>query len=49
VRSAAELNAAIRAVWTDPRVPLTREQRAEYEALLGEWETTVRSEVVEAA
>nr|WP_186338013.1 hypothetical protein [Streptomyces incarnatus] len=32
-RSAAEINEAIRALWSHPRVPLTAEQRAEYERL----------------
>lgn len=36
VRSAAELNAQIRALWSHPAVPLTREQRAEYERLCAE-------------
>lgn len=37
VRSAADVNAAIRALWSHPQVPLSREQRAEYERLLTEW------------
>ncbi|MEU3527582.1 hypothetical protein AB0E62_27550 [Streptomyces sp. NPDC038707] len=36
VRSAAELNAAIRALWSHPQVPLTDGQRAEYERLCAE-------------
>ncbi|MET9175089.1 hypothetical protein [Streptomyces misionensis] len=36
VRSAAELNAQTRALWSHPAVPLMREQRAEYERLCAE-------------
>ncbi|MFJ6667397.1 hypothetical protein [Streptomyces sp. NPDC091383] len=35
-RSAAEINAQIRALWSHPQVPLSREQRAEYERLCAE-------------
>jgi hypothetical protein len=35
-RSADELNAAIRALWSHPQVPLTAAQRAEYERLCTE-------------
>lgn len=37
VRSAAEVNAQIRALWSHPQVPLSVGQRAEYERLLAEW------------
>lgn len=49
VRSAAAVNAAIRALWRDPSVRLTDEQRREYERLVAEWEAAKRAEVVEAA
>lgn len=49
VRSAAAVNAAIRALWRDPSVRLTDEQRAEYERLCVEWAAAKRAEVVEAA
>jgi hypothetical protein len=53
VRSAAELNARIRALWMagrgHPALPLSAEQRAEYQQLREEWAEAVRGEVVEAA
>ena len=49
VRSAAAVNAEIRALWVDPRVPLTDEQRARRDELYVEWAEAVRAEVVEAA
>lgn len=49
VRSAAAVNAQIRRLWSDPRVRLSKEQRAEYERLVREWAEAVRAEVVEAA
>lgn len=49
VRSAAELNAQIRALWSHPAVPLSREQRAEYERLCAELRRIERGDVVEAA
>lgn len=52
VRSAAVVNAEIRALWADrgdPRVRLTREDRARYERLYAEWADAVRAGVVEAA
>lgn len=49
VRSAALVNAEIRALWRDPSVRLTDEQRAEYERLCVEWAAARRAEVVEAA
>ncbi|MBE1597249.1 hypothetical protein [Streptomyces stelliscabiei] len=49
VRSAAAINAEIRSLWVDPRVPLTDEQRARRDELYVEWAEAVRAEVVEAA
>jgi hypothetical protein len=52
-RSAAELNAAIRAFWTGPgghpSLPLSAEQRAEYQRLLAELDRVERGDVTEAA
>lgn len=52
-RSADEINEEIRAFWTGPRahptLPLSREQRVQYERLLAELETVKRAEVVKAA
>lgn len=51
--TAAELNARIRAFWTDgrghPAVGLTDKQRAEYQELLAQLERVKRGDVVEAA
>lgn len=49
VRSAAELNERIRALWSHPQVPLTDGQRAEYGRLLAELRRVERGDVVEAA
>lgn len=49
MRSAAVVNAEIRALWRDPSVRLTDEQRAVCERLYVEWIAAVRAEVVEAA
>jgi hypothetical protein len=49
VRSADDWNAAIRELWTDPRVQLTREGRAEYERLLAGWAAALKTELIEAA
>jgi hypothetical protein len=49
VRSAAELNAQIRALWSHPQVPLSREQRAEYQRLLAELQQAKRGGVSAAA
>ncbi|MFI2426492.1 hypothetical protein ACH5A7_20750 [Streptomyces sp. NPDC018955] len=49
VRSADELNAAIRALWSHPQVPLTDGQRAEYARLCAELRQVERGNVVEAA
>lgn len=52
-RSAEELNAAIRAFWIDgrghPQVPLSKEQRAEYEQLCAELRQVQRGDVTTAA
>lgn len=52
VRSAAAVNEDIRALWRDPRVPLTDELRARRDALYVEWVAAVeaeRDDVIEAA
>ncbi|NUO42439.1 MAG: hypothetical protein HOV82_10405 [Streptomyces sp.] len=53
VRSAAELNQAIRALWTGPgghpTLPLTDEQREEYGRLLAELRAVERGDVTTAA
>ncbi|WP_033307325.1 hypothetical protein RFN58_06745 [Streptomyces iakyrus] len=49
VRSAAELNQAIRALWSHPAVPLTAEQREEYGRLLAELLRVERGDVTAAA
>lgn len=53
LRSAEELNAAIRALWIDgrghPAVRLTAEQNAEYHRLLAALRALERGDVVEAA
>lgn len=46
VRSAAAVNAEIRRLWVDPRVPLTDEQRARRDELYVEWLAAVKAEVV---
>jgi hypothetical protein len=43
------VNEEIRALWTDPRVQLTAEQRARYLVLVAEYEAAKRAEVVQAA
>jgi hypothetical protein len=49
VRSAAELNERIRALWRRAGGSLTDRERAEYELLVVEWAAAIRSEVIEAA
>ena len=49
VRSAAVVNAEIRRLWVDPRVPLTDEQRARRDELYVEWLAAVKAEIVKAA
>lgn len=45
----AALNEAIRSLWLDPRVRLTREGRARLDTLYAEWAAAVRDRIVEAA
>lgn len=47
VRSAADINALMRALWVDGVLP--EERRPEYERLVVEWAKAVRSEVDVAA
>ncbi|WP_369692971.1 hypothetical protein [Streptomyces luteocolor] len=54
MRSAEELNAAIRALWPHPAVRLSDAQRAEYEVLVAEWTRVsqaeaLRGDIAEAA
>lgn len=49
VRSAAELNAAIRALWSHPQAPLTAVQREEYARLCAELAAVQRRDVAPAA
>jgi hypothetical protein len=49
VRSAAELNERIRALWRRAGGSLSAQERAEYELLVVEWAAAIRGEVVPAA
>lgn len=49
VRSAAELNEQIRALWLRAGGSLSTQERAEYELLVVQWAAAMRGEVVEAA
>ncbi|MEV5314423.1 MULTISPECIES: hypothetical protein [unclassified Streptomyces] len=49
VRSAAEVNEEIRALWLRAGGTLSAEERAEYELLVVEWAAAVRCEIIEAA
>ncbi|MCD7442858.1 hypothetical protein [Streptomyces lincolnensis] len=49
VRSAAEVNEHIRALWMRAGGTLSAQERAEYELLVVEWAAAIRSDVVEAA
>jgi hypothetical protein len=49
VRSAAELNEQIRALWLRTRGSLTAQERAEYELLVVRWAAAIRGEIIEAA
>ncbi|MEY9989719.1 hypothetical protein ABIE67_001751 [Streptomyces sp. V4I8] len=49
VRSAAEVNEEIRALWLRAGGSLSAQERAEYELLVVEWAAAIRGEVVEAA
>ncbi|MFF3346744.1 hypothetical protein [Streptomyces sp. NPDC002779] len=49
VRSAAEVNEQIRALWVRAGGTLSAQERAEYELLVVEWASAIRCEVIEAA
>ncbi|MDF3299617.1 hypothetical protein [Streptomyces tropicalis] len=49
VRSAAELNEQIRALWLRSGGSLTAQERAEYELLVVEWAAAIRGGIIEAA
>ncbi|MEU2910183.1 hypothetical protein ACWCQ0_32430 [Streptomyces massasporeus] len=49
VRSAAEVNDEIRALWQRTGGTLSAEERAEYELLVVEWAAAIRGSVVKAA
>ncbi|MEU6477123.1 hypothetical protein ABZ858_09560 [Streptomyces sp. NPDC047017] len=49
VRSAAELNERIRALWLRAGGSLSAQERAEYELLVVAWAAAIRSRVAEAA
>lgn len=49
VRSAAEVNEQIRALWLRAGGTLSAQERAEYELLVVEWAAAIREEVIEAA
>ncbi|GAA3137283.1 hypothetical protein GCM10010521_24320 [Streptomyces rameus] len=49
LRSAAELNEQIRALWLRAGGTLSAQERAEYELLVIQWAAAIRSRVIEAA
>ncbi|MCX4879316.1 MULTISPECIES: hypothetical protein [unclassified Streptomyces] len=49
VRSAAEVNEQIRALWMRAGGSLSAQERAEYELLVVEWAAAIRSGVIKAA
>ncbi|WP_329341598.1 hypothetical protein OG866_37005 [Streptomyces sp. NBC_00663] len=49
VRSAAEVNEQIRALWLRAGGSLSPQERAEYELLVVEWAAAIRGSVIEAA
>jgi hypothetical protein len=49
MRSAAELNEQIRALWLRAGGTLSAQERAEYELLVVEWAEAIRGKVIEAA
>ncbi len=49
VRSAAEVNEEIRALWLRAKGSLSDLERAEYEQLVVEWAAAMRDQVAEAA
>ncbi|MFF3462823.1 hypothetical protein ACWCQN_04800 [Streptomyces sp. NPDC001984] len=49
VRSAAEVNEQIRALWLRAGGYLSAQDRAEYELLVIEWAEAIRDEIIQAA
>ncbi|MGC0342374.1 hypothetical protein [Streptomyces sp. SLBN-8D4] len=49
VRSAAEVNEQIRALWMRAGGTLSSQERAEYELLVVEWAAAIRDDVIKAA
>ncbi|MDH6520594.1 hypothetical protein RKD19_006933 [Streptomyces canus] len=49
VRSAAEVNEQIRALWMRAGGTLSAQERAEYELLVVEWAAAIRGDVIKAA
>ncbi|WP_328745452.1 hypothetical protein OHT57_08490 [Streptomyces sp. NBC_00285] len=49
VRSAAQVNEQIRALWMRAGGTLSSQERVEYELLVVEWAAAIRGAVVEAA
>lgn len=49
VRSAAEVNEQIRALWLRAGGSLSTQERAEYELLVIEWAEAIRDGIIEAA
>ncbi|MEV0979038.1 hypothetical protein [Streptomyces sp. NPDC049915] len=49
VRSAADVNEEIRALWLRAGGTLSVQEREEYESLVVQWAAAMRAEVVEAA
>ncbi|PWI19919.1 hypothetical protein DI272_41460 [Streptomyces sp. Act143] len=49
VRSAAEVNEQIRALWLRAGGSLSTQEREEYELLVVEWAAAIRGSVIEAA
>jgi len=49
VRSAAEVNEQIRALWLRAGGSLSAQERAEYELLVVEWAEAIREEIIQAA
>ncbi|MGW0767461.1 hypothetical protein [Streptomyces sp. NPDC002676] len=49
VRSAAEVNERIRALWLRAGGTLSAQEREEYELLVVEWAEAIRGEIIKAA
>ncbi|GAA3783444.1 hypothetical protein GCM10022403_017560 [Streptomyces coacervatus] len=49
MRSAAEVNEQIRALWMRAGGSLSAQERAEYELLVVEWAAAIQSDVIKAA